>query len=675
MARNEKGSKHSVMTSPGGTLMNFRSSTKTRRFDKEMGAIEKDRLCQVLKKDVRGNAKQFWDALKSASLQHFESTDAVFMAFSSPSDCMMSLEQFQELSEYLGFALTYHSAKNLFEQKLRDREMNAMTLEDFQDACIVAPLDRIRARLRGHRQNMLACAFHIDNFIRHLSLFTGEDHRRRAVTRFQQKLTTRFCVTLWSSLQQWAERKTLAGEPMISKETFLKLVDSIQSFQAFEMDFFGNIYERVDRGQKGEVVMFDLTVTILLMATSNSRCDKAKLIFTVFDTDGDGCLSSEQLLKMYCSLIIHAAIARGDQPSYDADLLLGDELSLAKARRIYDYTLQHPSEALDDDLCTFEEWWFIIGTNMNMLEELMPGSYCMTWVLRPRGGHRAPEPKVEKKASKRVRGTELNMLRTSTLLAGDEVAVGPSRSIEDSGSKRKEPKGVLRSGNRKVVEDAAERFRIHAAIRFRHAVRGEWDAIAALQSGPPGSADVVHLPSLDCEEKLQRSTLWAEEVGSFRSRQRRGHWHDNHRDTLTDWSRNLPLTRSEVARDKPPQPSLRQTQSLPELRSRSANEPLEPSFFPSAPLNFEEVHSMMRAKIVDTTSQDKIAVERLKMDTQRFGQSAIERFRSAATVRAGHEEHVTVTPVTPGSGASGGALPWCELCQSRHSSLLDSCER
>ncbi|CAL1148531.1 unnamed protein product, partial [Cladocopium goreaui] len=169
-------------------------------------------------------------------------------------DCMMSLEQFQELSEYLGFALTYHSAKNLFEQKLRDREMNAMTLEDFQDACIVAPLDRIRARLRGHRQNMLACAFHIDNFIRHLSLFTGEDHRRRAVTRFQQKLTTRFCVTLWSSLQQWAERKTLAGEPMISKETFLKLVDSIQSFQAFEMDFFGNIYERVDRGQKGEVV-------------------------------------------------------------------------------------------------------------------------------------------------------------------------------------------------------------------------------------------------------------------------------------------------------------------------------------------------------------------------------------------------------------------------------------
>eukprot|EP00435_Cladocopium_sp_Y103_P009842 s60_g2.t1 len=188
-------------------------------------------------------------------------------------------------------------------------------------------------------------------------------------------------------------------------------------------------------------------------------------------------------------------------------------------------------------------------------------------------------------------------------------------------------------------------------------------------------------PRHDAKEKLQRSTLWADEVGSFRSRQRRGHWHDNHRDTLTDWSRNLPLTRSEAAHDKPKpnQPGLRQSQSLPELRKRSEpNEPLEPSFFASAPLDFEEVRSMMRAKISDTTSQDKIAVERLKMDTQRFGQTAIERFRSAATVRAsGHEEHLTVpADFTPGSGGGGGgALPWCELCQSRHSSLLASCER
>lgn len=647
--------------SEGNTVTSFRSPVpkqKRSTYDKEMGNIEKDRLCQQLKKDVRGNAKQFWEALKAAAQSVYDSTDAAFMAFASPSDCMMSLEQFQELGEYLGFALSYNCAKSLFEQKLRDWESYAFTLEDFQDACIVAQLDRMRARLKSHRQNMLACAFHIDSFIRHLSLYSGEVQRRRAVGRFQQKITTKFCVELWSALQQWAERR---ADPLISCETFLKLADQIESFQAYEMEFLGNIFERVDRARRGEVVMFDLTVTMLLMATASSRMDKAKWLFTVFDTDGDGCLSSEQVLKMYCSLVIHAAIARGDQPSYDADLLLGDELSLSKARRIYDYTISHPSDALDDDLCTFEEWWCIIGTNMSMLEELMPGTYGITWVLRPRGGRR-PEPKVEKKASKR-RTQEMQRERS---MAGD-----PQRNYQDDLSaatshwlKRKEHKGTMRGGHsRRAVQEGAERFRVHAAIRFRHAVRGEWDAIAALQSGPPASAEhgAVQLPSLDEQEKMRRGALWADEVGSFGRRQRRGHWHENHRETLTDWSRPT-LSLSKIEENEQPASSLRQTRSLPELRSSTRSDELE-SLFPSAPLNFEEVLSMTKAKVADTTSQDRGAIERLRMETQRFGEAAIQRFRSVATVRAaGIEAHDDYMQV------SSDSKEWCELCRSRHSS-------
>ncbi|CAK9101147.1 unnamed protein product [Durusdinium trenchii] len=134
------------------------------------------------------------------------------MAFASPSDCMMSLEQFQELGEYLGFALSYNCAKSLFEQKLRDWESYAFTLEDFQDACIVAQLDRMRARLKSHRQNMLACAFHIDSFIRHLSLYSGEVQRRRAVGRFQQKITTKFCVPRGRREQRSAARSARGVE-------------------------------------------------------------------------------------------------------------------------------------------------------------------------------------------------------------------------------------------------------------------------------------------------------------------------------------------------------------------------------------------------------------------------------------------------------------------------------
>lgn len=99
----------------------------------------------------------------------------------------------------------------------RLQELYAFTLQDFQDACIVAQLERMRQRVRAHRQNLLACAGHIDGFIRHLCLYTGEDRRRRAVLRFQQKLTTEFCIQLWEAMKQRAERKGQDTEPLIGR--------------------------------------------------------------------------------------------------------------------------------------------------------------------------------------------------------------------------------------------------------------------------------------------------------------------------------------------------------------------------------------------------------------------------------------------------------------------------
>ncbi|CAJ1368414.1 unnamed protein product [Effrenium voratum] len=86
-------------SSPAGTATNFRTlSLKPRKtqFEKDLGNLERDRLCHLLRKDSRGNARQFWESLKAAALQNYESTEAAFLAFASPADCMMSLEQFQE---------------------------------------------------------------------------------------------------------------------------------------------------------------------------------------------------------------------------------------------------------------------------------------------------------------------------------------------------------------------------------------------------------------------------------------------------------------------------------------------------------------------------------------------------------------------------------------------------
>eukprot|EP00913_Durusdinium_trenchii_P015833 g14879.t1 len=265
------------------------------------------------------------------------------------------------------------------------------------------------------------------------------------------------------------------------------------------------------------------------------------------------------------------------------------------------------------------------------LRELMPGTYGITWVLRPRGGRR-PEPKVEKKASKR---------RTQEMQRERSMAGEPSVST------RAPCEGDIPGELSKKV------------------LRGS-GCMQPSVSGMRSEGNGMPSPLCNPEpEKMRRGALWADEVGSFGRRQRRGHWHENHRETLTDWSRpTLSLSKIEDCREENEQPasSLRQTRSLPELRSSTRTDELE-SLFPSAPLNFEEVLSMTKAKVADTTSQDRGAVERLRMETQRFGEAAIQRFRSVATVRAaGIEAHDDYMQV------SSDSKEWCELCRSRHSS-------
>merc|ERR1719222_1225153 len=111
--------------------------------------------------------------------------------------------------------------------------------------------------------------------------------------------------------------------------------------QEFEMDFLANIFDRVDRTRRGRVATVDLMVAVLLLGSVPTAYEKAGFLFHIFDSDHDGCLTREQILRLYGSIPIHGAIARADTASYDADIMFGDELSLAKARRLFEFTLLH----------------------------------------------------------------------------------------------------------------------------------------------------------------------------------------------------------------------------------------------------------------------------------------------------------------------------------------------
>jgi len=569
-------------------------------------------------------------------------------------------------------------------------------MQDFQDALLVTQIDRIKTAVKGYNNSLLGCAGHIDSFVRYLALHSGEENRYRAVSRFHRKITLEFCTDLWSAMQTWVVRrpKTSAEERMtINCSIFLKMCGTVQTFQEYEVDFLANIYDRVDRGRRGTVAMSDVLVALLLLSPGTSRYDKARFIYTVFDTDADGCLSSEHLLKMYCSLIINGVIARGDQLSYDADLLLGDELSLAKARRLFDYALSHPSDALDDDLCTFEEWWAILEGNDRMLEDLMPGLYNISWVLRPGAGasrfkktNEAQKKQVTVSNPKKGAGWTLlkqAVAAPSVSPAGDSKIQNLKEKLNNNAPRRKAnfAPGVKGGSNqaspsndlRRPAIDTAEKFRVHTAIRFRHAVRGEWDAVKSLNYGPPGSAEdyrqfsstpPTRLPSLgssvepSSREQVQRAALWETEVGSFTKRQKNGNWHDNHKDTISDWSQAQWKKPKSRGRGSSGQGFRRMggTQSLPNLHK------------PASSLSVSEIESMNAARIADVAAQSQYVVDQLPLVPQRFGKTAMGRIRNVSQVRASGGEVVDES-----SALTSVVSEQCKLCNTRHS-VLKKCD-
>merc|ERR1712196_689384 len=101
-----------------------------------------------------------------------------------------------------------------------------------------------------------------------------------------------------------------------------------------------------------------------------------------------------------------------------------------------------------------------------------------------------------------------------------------------------------------------ERFRVAAAVRFRHAVRGEWEAVDAFQDASPhnaewselsvGSAVCGKLPALAGVGRASASSAaspvnsrWQEEVNSFDRRQQHNAWTDRHRQTLSKWAQPI----------------------------------------------------------------------------------------------------------------------------------------
>lgn len=265
----------------------------------ETSGIDLDRLGTLLKKDIRAGGQQLWEALRLFCVQHYGSTEAGFRAHSCPKDGLMSFGQLQELCELAGIHVDSRILRSLFDNRVRDGECT-WSIRDFQDSLVVR-LDRLCGRVEEYNGSAKGILQHIDGLVRHLALGSGELNRRRAVARFQRKLSLGFCMELWEGLRQASTRKGAA----ISQEhgevdcvTFKRIADHSGVFQGYELDFFGNFFDRIDRNHHGHVNMWDLLVALALIGTDATRQEKMHFIFCVYDMDRDGCLTREEILKM-----------------------------------------------------------------------------------------------------------------------------------------------------------------------------------------------------------------------------------------------------------------------------------------------------------------------------------------------------------------------------------------
>jgi Ca2+-binding EF-hand superfamily protein len=625
-----------------------------------------------LRKDLKGNSQSFFDLARKLVEAKYQKTDVAFRVFSCPKDNMMSSSQFQELCDSLGLCIEPRIQKSLFDMTIsKDSEM-AWSFADFQDVLVAAKLHHIRSRVSAYNNSVMHIGKHIDIFIKRLALEAGENSRRRAVARLQKKVDLPFCVEVQLGLQRTAQRagKFRAAENLISADDFVHVIDIATMLQSYEIGMMRNIYDRIDRSRCGSVNMSDLIVALTLLAsegtdTETMRKEKLQFLFTVFDADDDGCVTFEEILRLYCSIAIFSTIARGDQPSYDADVALGDELSLSKARRMYDFTLVYLRQNGVEDLCTFEELWSVFDAFPSVMAELIPGTFSnsIMWVLRS-----LPPLRVE----------ETSKRNTTT-----SISQPPARTVRSPSTKFRKPTmsacaphvgAALEKSRRpssRQMQSRTERFRVQAAIRFRHAVRGEWDVVNALQNAPPQSSEgsrstlcpahassSSHLPSLansvsapvlptsarssarPIVSREKPAVKWSEAASKFDRRQKESDWRLSHRQSITNWTKGP---------DEEQHTLSKQSRSLPNLAKKQF----------SSQNAKENIAAATQAKIGEIYGQEAKVLDALPMEQVRFGREALTRINlGCKALQSGGQQ---VGPVVVEHVEYD-----CKLCRGRH---------
>eukprot|EP00392_Amoebophrya_sp_AT5.2_P011329 g11406.t1 len=187
---------------------------------------------------------------------------------------------------------------------------------EFQTVMMDMTLRKLKAmRLQTYTRNHRRVRAKITAFIRSL-VFRDQETRNAAVARFQSKLTLNFAVRLWNSI-----RRKITDSNELTMGQFLGHIRGWkQFFHEYEYDFFAEIHKRLDRQdmkrpgghrltiagsgiqEKNTVDVFHMMLGLVFLSPETDKKVRFETVFRVFDTDDDGCLTTDQILKLYQSI-------------------------------------------------------------------------------------------------------------------------------------------------------------------------------------------------------------------------------------------------------------------------------------------------------------------------------------------------------------------------------------
>lgn len=359
------------------------------------GEVWNETLKQPENRSDRAVLERFWEDVKARLLYKYSSIQIAFRNLDMSGDGSISLLEFSEMLRVLYLPLDRRVSRAMFEQVSGG---DAINLEELRNMLMARTIRKMKDAVQGLCSNQERIHGHVQRFLGKL-VHANANNLRRALDRFQQKLSLAFCKALVEKLQKHLELQQYRS---IDRSTFESLVRPMVKGKLleYEVAFLLCIFDRAAVGQRSNAVpMLSIMTLLVLLSPDGDRGQKLELLFDMFDTDYDGCLLYPQILAMTKCICAQRVLAEATgslggawsgRPGNERvgsveDTGLQDfegELTTQDGLRFYECIYWHlkRSSSVDLGIVSWAELWDALAAQPEVLNALFPCSYHIRWI-------------------------------------------------------------------------------------------------------------------------------------------------------------------------------------------------------------------------------------------------------------------------------------------------------